>query len=319
MRYLDSFPVDVSVPKAAMTTDDPSTILRFAADSLDAGRQVALVTLVDIRGGAARSLGSQMAVRDDAAYCGYVSGGCTEAAIATEAVLSIKAGIDRYLQLGEGSPFFDIVLPCGGGITVCIHVLRDNRSLNLLLSHLQCRERVALAYEPKTQSLSCVRLAGDTGWQDDVFVTHYRPKPRLVVSGGGIEVETTARLAIASGYDVLVETLPERLSGGDGVIDEDTAVAILHHDLDRELPLLRRALAAKPFYIGALGSSRTHERRREALLKMGYEATDIARIKAPIGIFPKAKDSSSLALSVLADIAMARTVVIARDPKAILP
>ena len=102
-------------PRAAFLSDDAIDILAFAADALDQGHAAALVTLVEIRGGAARAIGAQMAVRGDGLYCGYVSGGCTEAAVAADAVIALHKGMDRNLKLGEGSPFFDIGLPCGGG------------------------------------------------------------------------------------------------------------------------------------------------------------------------------------------------------------
>lgn len=114
-------------PACAFVTDDPAAIINYAADGAECGLGSALVTLIEIRGGAARALGAQMAVRGDGSYCGYVSGGCTEAAVAAEAIAAISKDTDRYLSLGEGSPFFDISLPCGGGITLAIHVVRDVR------------------------------------------------------------------------------------------------------------------------------------------------------------------------------------------------
>ncbi|WP_313531617.1 XdhC family protein, partial [Shinella sp.] len=133
-------------PRAAFLSDDAIDILSFAADALDDGRAAALVTLVEIRGGAARAIGAQMAVRDDGLYCGFVSGGCTEAAVAADAVIALKKGMDRNLRLGEGSPFFDIVLPCGGGITLAIHVLRDSAVLHQTLTALGRRTLVRLRY-----------------------------------------------------------------------------------------------------------------------------------------------------------------------------
>ena len=148
---------DIVAPQMAFVTDDCVEILRFAADTFDSGLGSALVTLVEIRGGAARSLGAQMAVRGDALHCGYVSGGCTEAAIAAEASTAIATGSDRYLRLGEGSKFFDMVLPCGGG-TVTIHIIRDSTSLRTVLAHLKRRDRVGLAYDPASQSLAQYRF-----------------------------------------------------------------------------------------------------------------------------------------------------------------
>lgn len=50
---------------------------------------------------------------EDGLSCGLVPGGCVEAAVAAEAIEAIRAGSDRMLVLGDGSKFFDIVLPCG--------------------------------------------------------------------------------------------------------------------------------------------------------------------------------------------------------------
>lgn len=290
-------------PCAAFLSDDAIDILRFAADALDDGHAAALVTLVEIRGGAARAIGAQMAVRDDGLYCGFVSGGCTEAAVAADAVIALNKGLDRNLRLGEGSPFFDIVLPCGGGITLAIHVLRDGAALHQALAALEHRIPAHLRYHPGTQSLHFERGEGRSGWEDNTFVRAYRPKPRLLLAGTPMEAGAVARIAAASGYEVV--TIERGAAPSADQLDADTAVALLFHDIDLELPLLDAALASSAFYIGALGSRRTHAKRCEALRKRGHGDDDLARIKAPIGIFDKARDSRTLALSVVADLAQA--------------
>ncbi|MBZ5762218.1 XdhC family protein [Rhizobium sp. VS19-DR104.2] len=300
--------VDPVVPARAFMTDDAVEVLRFAADALESGHSVALATLVDIRGGSARPLGSHMAIRDDGLYCGFVSGGCTEAAVASEAVQAIENGCDRNLLLGEGSPFFDIVLPCGGGITIAIHVVRDSVPLRGILLEIGGRRHASLRYVPAQQTLSLGSVTEPTGWYGDGFITHYRPQVRVVLAGRSIEVAVAAKVAAAAGYDVrcydgstnVVEDL---------AIDQDTAVALLYHDIEFELPVLAKVLRSKPFYIGALGSTRTHARRTERLRELGYSQVDIARIKSPIGIFNKARDAHSLALSVLADVAGGRILI----------
>ncbi|ELY4032903.1 XdhC family protein [Cronobacter sakazakii] len=292
-------------PEAAFLTDDSTAILRFAAQALRAGMAAALVTLVEIRGGSSRALGAQMAVRDDGAYCGFVSGGCVEAAAAFEALEAIACGEDRMVKYGEGSPYFDIVLPCGGGITLAIHPLREATPLLAVLNALSQRKAAGLRYHPSSQTLQSVLPVQKTGWRDDVFDVRYTPCTQVIIFGRSVEAETTATIARAAGYDVQVN---------DGVnpqtacaqMDADTAVIVLFHDLDRELPVLEAALSDAPFYIGALGSQRTHAARTVALRERGFSEQDIARIKAPIGIFPKARDAQSLALSILADVAAAR-------------
>ncbi|EJN3717278.1 XdhC family protein, partial [Escherichia coli] len=83
-------------------------------------------------------------------------------------------------------------------------------------------------------------------------------------------------------------------------------VILLCHDLNRELPALQAAREAKPFYLGALGSHRTHTLRLQKLHELGWSREETAQIRAPVGIFPKARDAHTLALSVLAEIASVR-------------
>ncbi|MGP3593672.1 XdhC family protein [Vagococcus sp. WN89Y] len=288
-------------PEQSFLTDDRQAILRFAVEALTSGMDAALVTLVEIHGGAARALGAQMVVREDGSYCGFVSGGCVEAAAAFEALAVIASGEDRCVRYGEGSPWFDIVLPCAGGITLSIHKLRSAQPLLAVLNSLAQREAAGLRYCPRTQTLQRVTPGVKTGWQHGTFITTYSPGVRVMVYGRSIEAQTTAALAQAAGYDVV--PLDDTTSQA---IDADSAVLLLWHDLERELPVLQAALAARPFYIGALGSERTHARRVEKLQAQGFSQQAINRIKAPIGIFPKARDARSLALSVLADVAAAR-------------
>jgi len=292
-------------PQRAFLTDDSVGVLRFATQALASGMAAALIVLTEIRGGAARPLGAQMAVREDGLYCGFVSGGCVEAAAAWEALEAIKSGADRTVIYGEGSPWFDIVLPCGGGITLSIHPLRSARPLLAVLATLERRHSTALRYSPHAQTLHMGASDEETGWREDEFVIHYRPATRVIIFGRSVEADMAAKLADAAGYDVHIDD-GSRLRTLSGLIDAHTAVIFLWHDLDRELPLLSAALTAAPFYIGALGSRRTHEKRVRALTERGFQSDQIARIKAPIGIFPQARDASSLALSVLADVAAAR-------------
>lgn len=294
-----------ATPSLAFLTDVDAHILHFAAEAHEQGYGAALATLVEIRGGSARALGAHMAVRSDGLYCGFVSGGCTEAAVAAEAMTAISSGNDRFVMLGEGSPFFDIVLPCGGGITIAIHVLRDTQALRSVLSAVQGRRRTALRYSPGKQQIWVDMSAASTGWENESFVTRYRPQTRVFLSGRSIELETTRTIAHAAGYDVYCHSPGEPLP--QETIDQDTAVALLYHDLDREVPVLVAALRSKSFYLGALGSHRTHEKRKQALIRQGVSEMEIARITAPIGVFNKARSAQTLALSVLADIARAET------------
>ncbi len=303
---MDQFDLALPAPVRALATDDPEAILLFAADAADRGG-AAIATLVEIRGGAARALGAHVAVSSDGSFCGYVSGGCVEAAVATEALAAIAKGRDRIVRYGEGSPYFDIVLPCGGGITVAIHVLADAGALRATINYLRHRRSTSLRYLPDQQSLDLGPVVPKAGWSQDEFVTVYHPRSRLVISGNPLEAQAVEALARTSGYDVVRWEGPT--TDFDEMIDEWTAVVILHHDLDAEEEVLRSALRSRAFYIGALGSTRTHRRREERLQAFGWKRFEIERIKAPIGFFGPTRDASSLALSVLADVAATRLSV----------
>ena len=290
-----------STPRQAFATDDSREILRFALEALTGGRAAALVTLVDILGGAARPLGAHMAVRDDGLYCGLVSGGCVEAAAAHEAMAVIASGHDRYVRYGQDSPWFDIVLPCGGGITLAIHKLRSAQALLAVLNRLEQRLPAGLRYDSRTQTLQTLPEPPRTRGYRDGFETGYRPGVRLIIHGHSLEAQATTELALAAGYEVL--NFKEYDAGQ---IDADTAVILLLHDLHRELSVLQAARVASRFYIGALGSQSTHCKRQQKLSELGWSRDEIERIRAPIGIFPKARDARSLALSVLAEVAAAR-------------
>lgn len=305
--FTSALPDSPPIPRRAFLTDDCEVILRFAAEGVEYNRGSALVTLVEISGGAARAIGAQMAVHGDGAFCGFVSGGCTEAAVAAEAVEAIARGTDRYLRLGEGSRFFDIALPCGGGIQLAIHVLRNTLVVRDVLANLAQRRRVSLRYDPTKQNLDTDAKPVPSGWDDGIFVRTYRPKVRLLLCGRGIELLTTARVAAAAGFETEIYDSEQVLKTHLGEIDADTAVALLYHDIDLERTVLQAALAASPFYIGALGSGRTHARRCEALWALGHTREDTDRIRAPIGLFPKARDAGSLALSILSEIAAIRS------------
>ncbi|WP_426233274.1 XdhC family protein [Pararhizobium sp. DWP3-4] len=301
---MDQVLTSLPTPVRATTSDEPEEILAFALAALQGGGKIALATLVDIRGGAARALGSQLAVASDGRFCGYVSGGCVEAAVACEALMALEEGRDRIVKFGKGSPFFDIALPCGGGITIAIHVLRDGRLVDGILKSLQARETGALCYSPDEHLLDRICPPSQSGWYDKDFKILYRPRTRIAVSGGNAEAHAVSAIAKACGFDV-IET-----NGNEqnllAAIDEMTAVVLLHHDLDAEERVLGAALRSRAFYVGALGSTRTHKRREERLCLAGWSKTEINRIKAPIGFFGPTRDASSLALSVLADVAAAR-------------
>ena len=88
--------------------------------------------------------------------------------------------------------------------------------------------------------------------------------------------------------------------------DTRTAVVTLTHDPKLDDPALDRALKSEAFYIGALGSKRTHARRLGRLRELGHDDASLARIHGPVGLDIAAVTAPEIALSVLAQLVQAR-------------
>ena len=84
--------------------------------------------------------------------------------------------------------------------------------------------------------------------------------------------------------------------------DSRTALVTLTHDPKLDTPALAAALRAEPFYIGALGSTRTHAKRRAALREEGFADAQIDRIHGPVGLDINAATPAEIAVSITAEI-----------------
>jgi xanthine/CO dehydrogenase XdhC/CoxF family maturation factor len=100
---------------------DTAEILEQAAKWREAGRGVALATVVSTWGSSPRPLGSKLAVDSDGAFVGSVSGGCVEGAVVTEALETIRDGKPRLLDFGvSNEQAWEVGLACGGKIEIFV-------------------------------------------------------------------------------------------------------------------------------------------------------------------------------------------------------
>lgn len=105
-------------------TADSADILATALDWKQAGKGVALATVVTTWGSAPRPVGSQLAVDDEGKFIGSVSGGCIEGAVVTEALDAIADGKPRMLDFGvSDAQAWEVGLACGGKIQVYVERL----------------------------------------------------------------------------------------------------------------------------------------------------------------------------------------------------
>lgn len=285
------------------------------------GQRIALVTLIANTGSSPRPLGSQMVVAEDGRSVGYLTGGCAESVIVEEAIAAIAAASNRLIRLGVGSPYLDIRLPCGAGIDLYIDVGMDDAQLGRIDDALRAREAIALDTDPATGGHQLVADAAQA-LPEGAFRRLFIPRRRLLILGKGPNTPTLAALAAASDHEVLAlavdrPTLDACRQAGIDVqsltspsafvcppTDPWTAAVLLFHEHEWEPALLAPLLGSDCFYVGALGSRKTHQHRVEQLAAMGLEA-EIPRIHAPVGLDIKAKTPTEIAISILAEITLA--------------
>ncbi len=158
----------------------------------------------------------------------------------------------------------------------------------------------------------------------DLFLNVFNPPLRLVVIGAVHVAQPLATLAQTVGYDVTIVdprrawSDPARFPGirvlntwpDDALktleLDHRTAVATLTHDPKIDDPALHIALRAPVFYVGSLGSRRTHAKRLDRLHEAGFSTTETDRINAPIGLDIGARSHAEIALSVMAEVVAAQ-------------
>ena len=157
-----------------------------------------------------------------------------------------------------------------------------------------------------------------------VFVRVYGPPFRMIIVGAVHIAQALAPMAKTAGYDVTIIdprdafASAERLADiavlsdwpDEGMVklkpDIRTAVVTLTHDPKLDDPALEEALKSEAFYIGSLGSRRTHGKRLERLREIGFTDEDLSRIHGPAGLDIKAKSPAEIAVSILAQVVATR-------------
>ena len=153
-----------------------------------------------------------------------------------------------------------------------------------------------------------------------LFVQVFNPPKRMIVVGAVHIAQPLVTLAQTAGYEVVIVdprgafATRDRFPGvtlsedwpDDALnalaIDNRTAVVTLSHDPKLDDPALHVALRSEAFYVGSLGSKRTHAGRVERLTEAGYTEAEIGRIHAPVGLAINAKSPAEIAISIMAQI-----------------
>lgn len=178
------------------------------------------------------------------------------------------------------------------------------------------------------EAISAIRFRGQSQLvnieNEEYFVRCFRPTIRLIIVGAVHISQVLAPMASLLGFQVTIID-PRELFAQDarfaehpvnqcwpdeflnsGSINTGTAVVTLTHDPKIDDIALQIALDSKAFYIGSLGSKRTHQQRVNRLTEMGFSQDQISRINAPIGLNLGGRAPDEIALAILAQIVEAR-------------
>lgn len=286
---------------------------RFMDQCHQENLRTALVTIVGVIGRASRQVGAHLIVCENGSYAGSVSSGCIDGNVVAMALDAIRSGLAKRVQFGEGSPFVDVKLPCGGGVDLLILPTPDKNVISAFVDMLSARKVVEIALDENGIEIA------EGGVHEGAFHFTYMPKIEIRVAGRGLELLQFSRAAAAAGFDIIsytpdiadkaeCETFGKSIhlsavgDVDDLTGDEWTAIVLLFHEHEWEPPLLEKALETDAFYIGALGSRVTHDARLEALRHNGVSEPLLKRLRGPIGLVPSMRNASMLAVSTLAEI-----------------
>ncbi|TMM54357.1 XdhC family protein [Sulfitobacter sabulilitoris] len=304
-----------------------------ALEWVDAGRGAVLATVIETWGSAPRRVGAQLVIAGDGEMQGSVSGGCVEGAVVTEALEALEDGAHRVLEYGiSDGDAFAVGLACGGTIRILVEPVgaaMPEALLRELVAARAARSPVAYEVNLDTGARALVdqghahRFATDrSGFEEDgaLFVAIHNPPLRLIVVGAVHIAQALVPMARIAGYDptiidprgafgsearfpgeTIVADWPDEAMQ-DLRVDSRTAVVLLTHDPKLDDPALHIALRSGAFYVGALGSKRTHASRIARLQEAGFTGKEIARIHGPIGLDIGAASPPEIAVSVLAEM-----------------
>ncbi len=298
------------------------------------GRGAVLATVVQTWGSAPRPVGSQLVVSGAGEIEGSVSGGCVEGAVVVEAGEALAAGESRVLTYGvSDDSAFAVGLACGGTVRVLVEPVGPQIPEAMLADLVAARAaRQPVAYVVDTATWAR-RLAGAgafadrfradrSGFEEDgaTFVAVHNPPLRMMIVGAVHIAQALVPIARLAGYDPVIvdprgafaaahrfpgeeihEDFPDEVFPELG-LDARTAVVTLSHDPKIDDPAIEAALGSEVFYLGCLGSTRTHAKRVERLEARGFGAAQIARIHAPVGLDIGARSPAEIAISVIAEV-----------------
>ena len=314
------------------------------------GKRALLATVVRTWGSSPRPIGSIMALCETGAVVGSVSGGCIEddliyrftqayavgQAAQPEQETTIPSGAPQRVKYGiTADEAHRFGLPCGGTLELLLEFDPDAALLDGLVKSLETGQLMQRSTVLASGVVS--QHASDTPTElsiDDVqLVNTFGPEYRMLLIGAGQLTEYLATMALFNGFAVTVCDPREEYSGAWGVPnvaltkdmpddvvqafkpDRRSCVIALTHDPKLDDLALLEALETDAFYVGAIGSRRNNDARRQRMIEhLDKTEEELERLRGPIGIYIGSKTPAEIAVSIMAEVlAVKNGVPLPRD------
>lgn len=291
------------------------------------GHNAHLFTVIQTWGSAPRLPGAILALRDDGHIIGSVSGGCIEDDLADKArhqALPTTPSIMEYGINNDDAQRFRI--PCGGRLQIFVEPLNSVAQLLPLILSLQDRKLIKRSVNIKTSQIKLTEVLpeGLPKIEGDWFHTYFGPQWRLLIIGANQLGSMLASMAQVLDFDVLVceprqvvrdEWHVEGVTWIEGMPDDvvleinpdaHTAIVAVTHDPKLDDMALLEALKSDAFYVGALGSHKNQEKRRERLRMFDLNELEISTLRGPVGLQIGSRTPAEIAIAILAEIIQVR-------------
>jgi xanthine dehydrogenase accessory factor len=304
------------------------SVLKTCIGWLEAGRRVALATVIQTWGSAPRPVGAWVAIRDDGKLAGSVSGGCVE----EDLIDRVKTGLLQqplpqivvYGVSKEEAARFG--LPCGGTLRLVVEPDPQADVLHALLDRIVAKRMSARLLDMGSgqATLNDASRSDTLSFDGKTMRTIHGPGWRLLIVGAGQLSQCVAQMALGADYEVLVIDPREEFDSEFAVpevafsrgmpddvileskIDTHTAIVALTHDPKLDDMALLEALRSPAFYVGALGSRSNTAKRRERLLELDLRLEEVDRLHGPTGLYIGSCTPAEMAISILAEITAAK-------------
>jgi xanthine dehydrogenase accessory factor len=307
-------------------------VIEICKEWLKGDKQTWLCTILRTHGSSPRPVGSLLAFNADGIQAGSLSGGCVEddlmervrnGELATHTPSLLEYGITAQDNERLG-------LPCGGRLEILVEPLRGHagalQHIDGLLEALQARRCILRKVEIASGDFSLEEVGEFSALEFDgaLLSQCFGPHMRMLLVGAGQLSQSLAELAQAMDYEVLV-TDPRKdvlaqwrgpsvtLLGGmpddvvrEKITDSHSIVITLTHDPRIDDMALMEALTTQAWYIGALGSAKTTEKRLQRLRDLDLTEQQIAVLHAPVGLRIGSKTPVEIAVAIMAEITQLR-------------